>query len=119
MSGKVTWFEVMGQDPVELQSFYSELFGWELNAGPGWPDYGMIDPPEGGGGIAGGIGKTPVGTGWTTFYVDVDDLEAALAKASSLGAEALLPPKPLPGGSTIAQVKDPEGHVLGLVKAAA
>lgn len=119
MSGKVIWFEVMGQDADKLQAFYSELFGWHLEPGPEWPDYGMLDVPEGSGGIGGGIGKAPEGPGWTTFYVQVDDLEGALAKANTLGAQVAMPPTPLPDGSTIAMVKDPEGHPLGLVKPAA
>ena len=87
MHGKVIWFEVMGQDAKKLQAFYSQLFGWDLNPGPGWPDYGMLDVPEEGGGIAGGIGKAPAGPGWTTFYVQVDDLDAALANVAAGGAK--------------------------------
>ena len=117
--GKVIWFEVMGQDAGKQQAFYSELFGWTLEPGPGWPDYGMLDVEEGSGGIAGAVGSAPEGGSWTTFFVQVDDLGEALTRASDLGAEVTTPPTPLPDGSTFARVHDPEGHVLGLIEMAA
>ncbi|MEZ4317461.1 MAG: VOC family protein [Myxococcota bacterium] len=117
MSGKVVWFEVMGQDAKKLQSFYGGLFGWDLKSVPGPMEYGLLGPQEGS--IPGGIGKAPAGPGWTTFYVSVDDLDASIAKAQSMGATLVSPPVTLADGGTIALVTDPEGHTLGLVKPAA
>jgi predicted enzyme related to lactoylglutathione lyase len=69
--------------------------------------------------IAGGVGATPDGgQGHVTFYVEVDDPAAALEKISQLGGSTVQPPMDVPGGPTIALFADPEGHVVGLVKAA-
>ena len=48
-----------------------------------------------------------------TFYTRVPDLDAAIAKARSLGSRVLVPPT-RHGDSVIAVVSDPAGHPLGL-----
>jgi predicted enzyme related to lactoylglutathione lyase len=70
------------------------------------------------GGIPGGIGAAPEGEpGHVMFYVQVDDPAAALEKIKSLGGTTVSEPMDVPDGPTIAHFADPEGHVIGLVKA--
>lgn len=107
----VVWFEVLGQDPDKLRSFYGELLGWrfDVNEPTG---YGIAAPGEGG--IAGGIGRAPEGSrGWTTFYAKVPDLEAAMARATALGSSVLMEIQELPD-VRVAVVTDPEGRPVGL-----
>jgi predicted enzyme related to lactoylglutathione lyase len=52
-----------------------------------------------------------------TFYIEVDDPAAALEKVSQLGGRTIQEPMDVPGGPTIALFADPEGHLVGLVKA--
>jgi uncharacterized protein len=121
MGQPVVHFEVIGKDGDKLQSYYSELFGWEIDSDNPMK-YGMVDreknlSPEGlgiGGGVAGG----PEGyDGHVTFYVGVDDVEAALAKAESLGGTRMMGPDEIPEvGIEIGLFTDPEGHVIGVVK---
>jgi predicted enzyme related to lactoylglutathione lyase len=113
MAGEVVHFEVIGSDGKKLQMFFSEVFGWKINA-DNPIGYGQIDPADSG--ISGGIGQGIGGAGYATFYVRVDDLQAALDKAESLGGKTLLPPSEVSPGVSIAQMTDPEGHVIGLVK---
>ena len=54
-----------------------------------------------------------------TFYVEVPDVEAALAKAESLGGTRIFGPSEVMEGLELGQFSDPEGHVIGLVKSAA
>lgn len=114
----VGWFEVTGKDGPALQSFYSKLFGWEVTDAGGGAGYGLVAAAEKG--IAGGIGASPDGgAGWVTFYVEVDDPAAYLAKAEKLGAKMVVPPSEVPGyGITFAMFADPEGRVVGLSKGA-
>jgi len=68
--------------------------------------------------VGGGIGADmQAGAGYVTIYVEVDDLAAALKKAEELGGKTLMPPMDVPGGPQIAKFADPEGHMIGLVKA--
>lgn len=78
-------------------------------------EYTMVHQKEGGG-IDGGIGKALQGAGHITFYVGVDDPEAALKQIGKLGGKTIQPPTQVPGGVTFALFADPEGHVVGLVK---
>lgn len=122
MGQPVIHFEVIGRDGEKLRSYYSELFGWEFGERIGPTNYAVTER-EGnstaeGIGIAGGVGTAPDGyDGHVTFYVAVPDVEAALAKAESLGGTRMMgPDKPVPDMDfEIGQFTDPEGHVIGLV----
>ena len=110
---KVTHFEVLGQDAAALQRFYGGAFDWELQDVMDGSYY-MIQPE---GGIAGGVGSAQGGPGHVTFYIEVDDPAETLQKIGQLGGRTVQEPMDVPGGPTIALFADPEGHVVGLVKA--
>ena len=80
-----------GKDPAALRSFYREIFDWEIGP-PMPPEAGNYAIVSGVGerGIGGGIGGGTEGyDGHVTFYVAVDELEAALKKAQSLGGNGM------------------------------
>ena len=112
MADKVTHFEIHGKDGKRLQQFYASLFGWKVDANNPM-QYGMVGAEPGG--IGGGIAKSPAPM--VTFYVEVADLANSLKQAEKLGGRTVMPPAEVPGGPTIAQFSDPEGNVIGLVKA--
>jgi predicted enzyme related to lactoylglutathione lyase len=122
MGQPVVHFEVVGKDGEKLRSYYSDLFGWEFSDVMGPTNYAVL-PREGntnadGVGIGGGVGTGPEGyEGHVTFYVEVPDVEAALAKAESLGGTRMMGPDKIPDANIeISLFTDPEGHVVGLVK---
>ena len=121
MGQPVVHFEVIAQDAEKLHGYYSELFGWQIDA-DNPVNYGIVAREENtnadGIGIGGGVGAGPEGyEGHSTFYVEVPDVEAALAKAESLGGSRMMGPDEVPGVNlTIGLFSDPEGHVIGLVK---
>jgi uncharacterized protein len=51
-----------------------------------------------------------------TFYVEVPDVEAALAKAESLGGSRMMGPEEPMEGTVIGLFTDPEGRVVGVVQ---
>ncbi len=122
MGQPVGHFEVIGKDAQRLQNYYSELFGWEIDANNPM-SYGMVQRegnvnPEGVG-IGGGIGVGPEGyPGHVTFYVEVPDVEAALANAERLGGTRVMGPETIMDQVELGQFTDPEGHVIGVVTAA-
>src|SRR6266705_1928875 len=116
MGNAVVHFEIGGPDDAPLVTFYGELFGWNLQPFEGG-GYTLIDT-NGGGGINGGIGKSQTGEPWSTFYVEAEDLQAVLDKAESLGAKTVMPITDFGGAVTIAMFNDPDGRLVGLVKAA-
>jgi len=122
MGQPVVHFEVIGKDGDKLRDYYSQLFGWEFSDVVGPTNYAPLDR-EGntnadGVGIGGGVGTGPEGyDGHVTFYVEVDDVGAALAKAESLGGQRMMGPEKVDAiAIEIGLFTDPEGHVIGLVK---
>jgi uncharacterized protein len=116
----VVHFEVIGKDPAQLRSYYGELFDWEFGAPIGPTDYTVVDREANtnaeGIGIGGGIGGVPEGyDGHVTFYVEVPDVGASLARAEELGGKRFMGPDQVPGGPTIGLFADPQGHMIGLV----
>jgi predicted enzyme related to lactoylglutathione lyase len=55
-------------------------------------------------------------SGHVTFYVEVPDVEAALAKAESLGGSRMMGPERVMDQIEIGLFNDPEGHLIGVVK---
>lgn len=113
MGNPVVHFDISGPDPQQLQSFYGELFGWNVMGVPGM-NYALVDT-QGGSGINGGIGGSQAGPGLVAFHVMVDDLQAVLDKAESLGGKTTQQVMTIPGAVTLAMFADPEGHEVGLV----
>ena len=121
MGQPVVHFEVIGTDGEKLRSYYSELFGWDFGDVVG-PTNDAVVPREGntnadGVGIGGGIGSSPEGYGGhVTFYVAVEDVEAALAKAESLGGTRVMGPEKIMDMVELGLINDPEGHLIGVVR---
>ncbi|MFJ6569789.1 VOC family protein [Streptomyces sp. NPDC091292] len=120
MGQPVVHFEIIGGDPAKLRDYYGELFGWEYAVGdtaseavsaPG--NYGFVDGNTTGG-INGGVGGGEGYAGRVLFYVGVDNVEAALQKAESLGGKRRMGPEGTPGTLVVGQFTDPEGHLIGV-----
>lgn len=119
MGAPVVHFEIIGKDPERLKDYYSELFGWEIDSDNPM-NYGIVQPGlPGGTGVGGGIGPGPQGyTGHVTFYVEVPDVAAALAKAERLGGSTVMGPDEVTEEIEIGLFHDPEGHLVGVVNSA-
>ena len=116
MNHPVVWFEVLGNDGARLQQFYKETFGWTMNVDNPM-GYAMVEAASKAG-IPGGVGSKFGTFGpWVTFYVESPDLDRSLADAEKHGGKVVSGPQMLPGGTTLAFFQDPEGHLIGLVKA--
>ena len=121
MGQPVVHFEIIGRDAARLQDYYSKLFGWQMNADNPM-GYGAVLREQNvrpdGIGIGGGVGRAPEGYGGhLTFYVEVPDVEAALVQAEELGGKRMMGPDKVMEGVEIGQFLDPEGHLVGLLKA--
>jgi uncharacterized protein len=116
MGRAVVHWEIGAKDAARLQKFYGDLFDWQVHADNPM-GYGLVI--TGGrekGGIDGGIMSAPPGAPpYMAFYVEVDDLEATLARAEHMGARTLIRPMPVEGVGRIAMFQDPEGNMIGLI----
>jgi predicted enzyme related to lactoylglutathione lyase len=117
--GDWNWFELFTRQPGPEAQFFEKLVGYEAR-----PDTRVAKKDHfilsGDGRARGGIAPfsadhpdtTP---GWVGF-VRVSDVDAAVAKASALGGQVLIPPKAADFGSRFALVADPSGAAIGVVQ---
>ena len=123
MGQPVVHFEIIGKDPAKLRDYFGELFGWEFDlpspvseAVSDPASYGFINrmTTSDGTGIPGGVGGGAGYESHAVFYVAVPDVEAALAKAESLGGKRLMGPERAPSGLVVGHFTDPEGNLVGV-----
>lgn len=113
MGRPVVHFEILGRDGEALQSFYRELFAWQIDANNPM-SYGIVDTGVEGG-IGGGVGVGPGGPA-VNIYVAVDDPQAYLDRVEQMGGKTVMPVTEIPDMVTFAQFADPQGNIIGLVK---
>ena len=112
MGQPVVHFEIGCQDSAKTADFFSSLFGWNMQSmGPAT----MINTGAETGihGHITKLGHEP--HHYTTFYVQVDDVQGYLDKAGNLGGKTVVPPVEIPTG-TFAWFADPDGNTIGLWK---
>jgi predicted enzyme related to lactoylglutathione lyase len=112
--GAFTWNELITSDAAKALHFYGEIFGWKKQAehdmGPmgKYLLYGQHDKTYGG-----MFTMTAMPPAWL-YYIQVDDLDASLARAKDRGARVANGPMEVPGGTRIVQLFDPQGAAFAL-----
>jgi uncharacterized protein len=104
-SAPIVFFDIAGPDAAKLKSFYSDNFGWQIDAADGITTANLKgtlrqDPPE------------------KILYLGVPDIDAALKKIVASGGAVVLPRTVLPSGVIFALFKDPAGNRMGLAETA-
>jgi len=112
--GVVHW-EIQARDGAAQQRFYGELFGWNVDANNP-QNYGMVTD-AGPKSIGGGIGPA-TDAPRATFYVQVPSIADTLDKAATMGGQTVMPRTDI-GMVILAQFRDPEGNLIGLIEGAA
>jgi len=114
MANPVTRWQIVARDPEAVAAFYRKLFGWTVRTDNAL-GYRALESGDDRG-IDGGVWPSPPdGHNLVQLFVEVDDVDAAVAKASSLGATVIVPKSELPDGDTMAIMLDPAGLSFGLV----
>jgi predicted enzyme related to lactoylglutathione lyase len=112
--GGVVHWELQAQDEQKQRAFYSELFGWRIDANN--PQHYGVVAAAGPGSIGGGFSQAGPGEpARVTFYVGVPSIEETLAKVVALGGQPTMARTDL-GMVVMAQFRDLEGNLIGLVE---
>ena len=116
--GHFCWVELLCQDLDKAIGFYTNVAGWEAHSMPvGDMTYHML-APKGAGPMAsiGGVMQMPEAGVPDHFlpYVMVQDVDASLAKAQSLGAQVCVQGTDIPGYGRFAVFADPQGAALAV-----
>jgi uncharacterized protein len=113
VGNRIAHFEVGSADFERLLRFYGELFDWRVER---TADTLAIVDTRSGGGVNGAIGRSGDGTPWVSFYVGVEDPQAALRRAEALGGTTMLDVVEIPDLLTFAMFSDPDGNLVGLLE---
>jgi len=114
MGGSVVQWQIVARDAEGEAAFYRKLFGWTVNTDNAL-GYRQVDS----GGIAGGVWPAPPeAPSFVQLMIQVDDIDAHLEKATSLGAKVIVPKSILPDGDSLAILADPAGITFGLTVSA-
>ena len=113
MPNPVVHFQIESSDPDKTREFFTDVFGWQIRLVPEI-DYALVDT-QSDTGIMGGIGASQDGQSHVSFYIQVDDPQAALDRAVTAGASEIMPVTVIPGVVTVAMFAEPTGANVGLV----
>ena len=115
---RFTHFELATDDLEKTAKFYRDVFGWKIEKWEGPIDYWLVTTGyEKTLGINGGLMQANGGFKGTINTVEVDDIDAALAKAVANGGEIILPKDAIPGVGYQAYIKDNTGIIVGVHQA--
>ena len=108
----VVHFEIGCRDVARTEQFYGNLFGWQTKRN-GPASNITTGGRDGIGGHITSLGHEP--HHYTIFYVEVEDVQTYLDKATALGGKVVVPPVKIPTG-TFAWFSDVDGNTVGLIK---
>jgi len=115
--GTIGWHELSAADQPSAFAFYADLFGWTKGEAMDMGAMGVYQIFNIGGTMAGGMmtRHDPTVRPHWSYYICVDNTEAAIARAKAAGGTLLNGPMQVPGGSWIAHLRDPQGGVFAIV----
>ena len=112
MTHPVVHAEIRSADPDATRQFFADLFGWKVASEGAFPGYTFIDTgAESGTYVA--ISPRQSTEDEVLFFVAVQDVAEALAKAGSLGGTIVQPVQHVPGTS-FGVFADAQGHRIGI-----
>lgn len=121
MSGRVVHFEIPFDDGERARAFYRSAFGWVINEHPEMHydlvQTGPVDDegfPAEKGYVGGGMTKRESPTDRPVVTIEVDDIDAALARIEELGGMTVLDRQDIGEMGYAAYFKDVEGNLMGL-----
>jgi hypothetical protein len=115
--GVFSWVDVTAPDFEATRTFYSEMFGWEIERGP--KEFGGYSMAVVNGRMVAGISpamsaEAPVV--WST-YVDVASADETMSKVKAAGGSAIVEPMDVGDSGRMAVFSDLDGAVIGLWQA--
>ncbi|GAC1426745.1 MAG: hypothetical protein NVSMB6_26960 [Burkholderiaceae bacterium] len=115
--GHIGWHELHAGDGPKAFEFYSGLFGWTKADAIDMGEIGIHQAFATGGAACGGMmTKTPdMPTSCWLYYINVDAIDAAIARTGEAGGKLVMGPHEVPGGSWIAQCFDRQGALFAMV----
>ena len=118
LAGHVAWNELHATDQAKALDFYSSQLGWEKSDALDMGPMGIYQMFKAGGtdrAIGGMMTSPDMPHPMWLYYLNVPDIDAALAAAQAHGGTLLFGPGEIPGGQYIVQATDPQGAMFAMV----
>ena len=116
-TGRFCWHDLMTLDSKAAQAFYGALLGWRFgdrDVGSDAPYVHIHDGLKGTGGVVQMNPDDQVPPHWM-LYVTVDDCDAAVEQAISLGGQKLVGPIDIAGTGRFAVIADDQGAAISVI----
>ena len=115
MHNPVIQWEICAKDPERIVEFYTKLFKWTFNFSAEMKYWHRTkdDDRDIEGGIFLAQGEMP---NYVTLYIQVDDIDAFIEKAVSMGGTKIVGKTEIPDNGSYGMFIDPEGNPIGLLK---
>jgi predicted enzyme related to lactoylglutathione lyase len=106
--------EIRSSDPDATRAFFGQLFGWTYPTEGAFPGYTFVDTgvPDS---LYTAISPLQGEGDLVTFFVGVEDIDAAMADAARLGGRVVQAPVDVPG-VRFGLIADPQEHIVGLAQ---
>ncbi|RPI22806.1 MAG: VOC family protein [Chloroflexota bacterium] len=115
---RFTHFELASNDLEKTAQFYRDVFGWQIQKWEGPVDYWLVTTGDTSTpGINGGLMQADDNFRGTVNTIEVNDIDAAIAKVKAHGGEIIFDKQPIPGVGFQAYFKDNAGIIVGLHQA--
>jgi hypothetical protein len=114
---RFTHFEFATTDREKTAAFYRAVFGWHIQKWAGPVDYWLVNTGYASTpGINGGLMQAGGDFSGTINTVEVEDLDAVIAKVKAHGSTIIFEKQPVPGVGQLAYFKDNSGIVVGIMQ---
>ncbi len=114
---RFTHFEFVTDDREKTAAFYRAVFGWQIQKWEGPVDYWLVTTGDASTpGINGGLMKAGGEFSGTVNTVEVEDIDAVIAKVKAQGGTIIFEKSPVPGVGQLAYFKDNCGIVVGIIQ---
>ncbi|GAA3201787.1 VOC family protein [Streptomyces virens] len=115
--GALGWVELLTRAPQQAVAFYTTVFGWSVTPSRRYPQWGLDGADFGG--MVTMDDKFPheVPSHWLPYFA-VADVDDAAATATRARGTVLMEPVSPPEGPRIAVLRDPQGAMFGVHRAA-
>ncbi|RAJ46162.1 hypothetical protein K353_00537 [Kitasatospora sp. SolWspMP-SS2h] len=111
--GSLGWVELATRDPRAAAEFYARVFGWSVNTGEMYTEFGLGGRDFGGMMDMSDQFPAEVPPYWMPYFA-VADADLGAERAALLGATVTLPPTDVPDGPRLAVLRDPQGALFGI-----
>lgn len=110
-------FEILGDDPAKLSTFYETVFGWKIATMDGPQGYWLATTGQDAPGIDGGFMERHFPQA-VINTIQVASMDGCVSAVEAAGGKRMNDPREIPGVGIHAYCADPEGNLFGVLEPA-